>query len=107
MLIMPPEESAMRKARFIEHQIITVLKPVEAGRPLKDVCREVVISEASYYHWKAKYGGVEVSDIKNLKGLEDEKRRPKQMFADLSLVCRALKDVIEKSFIDSSVRIQR
>ena len=93
---MYPEEIAMRKARFTEHQIIAVLKSVEAGRTVKDVCREAGISEASYYNWKAKYGGMEASDIKKLKDLEEENRRLKQMFADLSLECRALKDVIEK-----------
>lgn len=56
------------------------------------------ISEVSYYNWKAKYGGMEAADIKKIKDLEDENRRLKQMFADLSLECRALKDVIEKSF---------
>ncbi|HCT9736638.1 IS3 family transposase [Morganella morganii] len=86
----------MRKARFTEHQIIAVLKSVEAGRTVKDVCREAGISEASYYNWKAKYGGMEASDIKKLKDLEEENRRLKQMFADLSLENRALKDVIEK-----------
>ncbi|MGE9553858.1 transposase, partial [Erwinia amylovora] len=86
----------MRKARFTEHQIIAVLKSVEAGRTVKDVCREAGISEASYYNWKAKFGGMEASDIKKMKDLEDENRRLKQMFADLSLECRALKDVIEK-----------
>ena len=59
---MYPEEIAMRKARFIEHQIIAVLKSVEVGRTVKDVCREAGISEASYYNWKAKYGGMEASD---------------------------------------------
>lgn len=86
----------MRKARFTESQIITVIKAVEAGRTVKDVCREAEISEATYYNWKAKYGGMEVSDIKRMKDLEDENRRLKQMFADLSLENRALKDVIEK-----------
>ena len=90
------EKIAMRKARFTEHQIIAVLKSVEAGRTVKDVCREAGISEASYYKWKAKFGGTEASDIKKMKDLEDENRRLKQMFADLSLECRALKDVIEK-----------
>ncbi len=85
----------MRKARFTEHQIIAVLKSVEAGRTVKDVCREAGISEASYYNWKAKFGGMEASDIKKMKDLEDENRRLKQMFVDLSLECRALKDVIK------------
>ncbi len=58
------EEIAIRKARFTEHQIIAVLKSVEAGRTVKDVCREAGISEASYYNWKAKFGGMEASDIK-------------------------------------------
>lgn len=82
----------MRKARFTEHQIIAVIKSVEAGRTVKDAC----ISEATYYNWKSRYGGVEPSDIKKIKDLEDENRRLKQMFADLSLENRALKDVIEK-----------
>ncbi|HBC0359489.1 TPA: IS3 family transposase, partial [Citrobacter farmeri] len=66
------------------------------GRTVRDVCREAAISEVSYYNWKAKYGGMEAADIKKIKDLEDENRRLKQMFADLSLECRALKDVIEK-----------
>ncbi|MBL5819650.1 IS3 family transposase [Serratia marcescens] len=94
----------MRKARFTEHQIITVLKSVEAGRTVKDVCREAGISEASYYNWKAKYGGMEASDIKKMKDLEDENRRLKQMFADLSLECRALKDVIEKKPLKPAIK---
>ncbi|OUE79597.1 low calcium response locus protein S [Klebsiella aerogenes] len=57
----------MRKIRFTEHQIIAVLKSVEAGRTVKDVCREAAISEASYYNWKAKYGGMEAADIKKSK----------------------------------------
>ena len=86
----------MRKARFIEHQIIAVLKSVEAGRTVKDVCREAGISEASYYNWKAEFGGMEAPDIITMKDILDEKSRLNQMFADLSLECRALKDVIEK-----------
>ena len=57
----------MRKARFTEHQIIAVIKSVEAGRTVKDVCREAGISEATYYNWKSKYGGMEASDIKKIK----------------------------------------
>lgn len=88
----------MRKIRFTEHQIIAALKSVEAGRTVKDVCHEAGISEASYYNWKAKYGGMEAADIKKIKDLKDENRRLKQMFADLSLENRALEDVTEKSF---------
>nr|WP_169713492.1 IS3 family transposase [Rouxiella badensis] len=94
----------MRKIRFTEHQIIAVLKSVEAGRTVKDVCREAAISEASYYNWKAKYGGMEAADIKNIKDLEDENRRLKQMFADLSLECRALKDVIGKKALKPAIK---
>lgn len=90
------DEIAMRKAGLLEHQIIAVMKSVEAERTVKDVCRDAGISEALYYNWKAKFGGMEASDIKKMKDLEDENRRLKQMFADLSLECRALKDVIEK-----------
>ena len=86
----------MRKARFTENQIIAVIKSVEAGRTVKDVCREAGISEATNYNCKSRYGGMEASDIKKIKDLEDENRRLKQMFADLSLENRALKDVIEK-----------
>jgi putative transposase len=86
----------MRKSRFTESQIVQILKSVEAGRTVKDVCREHGISDATYYNWKAKYGGMEASDIRRLKDLEEENRRLKQMFADLSLENRALKDVIEK-----------
>lgn len=88
----------MRKARFTEHQIIAVIKSVESGGTVKDVCREAGISEATYYNWKSRYSGMEASDIKKIKDLEDENRRLKQMFADLSLENRALKEVIEKSF---------
>lgn len=74
----------MRKALFTEHKIIAALKSVEAGRTVKLVCREAGISESSYYNWKAKFGGMEPSDIKN-------------MFADLSLECRALKTLLKKA----------
>ena len=86
----------MKKSRYAERQIIKVLKEVEGGRMIKDVCREYGISEATYYNWKSKYGGMTASDIKKLKELEDENRRLKRMYADLSLQHEALKDVIEK-----------
>ena len=86
----------MKKSRFTETQIIKVLKEVEAGRMVKEVCREYDISDATYYNWKAKYGGMEASDIKRQKALEEENRRLKQMYADLSLDHKILKDVVEK-----------
>lgn len=86
----------MRKARFTEHQIIAVIKSVEAGRTVKDVCREAGISEATYYSCKSRYGGMETSDIKRIMNSEDEKRGLKQIFADMSLEHRELKDINEK-----------
>ncbi|VAW37015.1 Transposase, IS3/IS911 family [hydrothermal vent metagenome] len=86
----------MKKSRYTETQIVGILKAVEAGRQVKDVCREYGISDGTYYNWKSKYGGMEASDIKKLKDLQDENRRLKQMYADLSLENLALKDVIEK-----------
>ena len=69
---------------------------MEAGRTVKDVCREHEISDATYYQWKSKYGGMQASDIKRLRELEEENRRLKQISADLLLENRALKDVIAK-----------
>ena len=69
---------------------------MEAGRTVKDVCREHQISEATYNQWKSKYGGMQASDIKRLRELEEEKRRLKQISADLLLENRVLKDVIAK-----------
>lgn len=86
----------MKKSRFTEGQIVAILKQVEGGRTVKEVCREHGIAEGTYYNWKAKYGGMEASDIKKLKELADENRRLKQMYADLSLENRALKGIIEK-----------
>lgn len=86
----------MQRSRFSETQIVKILKEVEAGRLVKDVCREHGISDATYYNWKSKYGGMEASDVKRLKELEEENRKLKQMYAELSLETRILKDVIEK-----------
>ena len=87
----------MRK-RFTEQQIVEVLKAAAAGAKTADLCRQYGISDATFYKWKAKYSGMEVSDLKKLKGLEDENRRLKQMVADLSLDNRALKDVLSKNW---------
>ena len=86
----------MKKSRYSETKIVRILKEVEGGRLVKEVCREYGISDATYYNWKAKYGGMEASDIKRLKELEDENRRLKQMYADLSLEHTILKDIVEK-----------
>ncbi|PJE78803.1 hypothetical protein CI610_02238 [invertebrate metagenome] len=86
----------MKKSRYSETQIVKILKEVEAGRLVKEVCREYGISDATYYNWKAKYGGMDASDIKRLKDLEEENRRLKQRFADLSMDHRILKDIVEK-----------
>ena len=86
----------MKKSRFTETQIVKILKAVESGRLVKEVCREHGISDATYYNWKTKYGGMEASDVKRLKDLEEENRRLKQMYAELSLDHKILKDIIEK-----------
>ena len=86
----------MRKSKFSEHQIIAILKAVEAGRTVRDVCREHEVSEATYYQWKSKYGGMQASDIRRLRELEQENRRLKQMYAELSLDHRMLKEVLTK-----------
>ena len=85
----------MKKSRFSETQIIGILKQVEAGRLVKDVCREHGVSDATYYQWKSKYGGMEAADIKRLRELEDENRKLKLMVADLTLENRAIKEVFE------------
>ena len=87
----------MHKARFKETEIVQVLKEVEGGWQVKEVCREYGKSDATYYNWTTKYGGMEIFDIRKLKELADENRRLKQMYADLSLKHEALKDVVEKS----------
>ena len=88
----------MKKVKYSEEQIIGLLKEAEAGMPIVEVCRKYGISDATYYNWKAKYGGMTVSDAKRLKQLEDENRRLKQIVADLSLDNQALKAVISKNF---------
>ncbi len=86
----------MKRSKFSEYQIVRIIKEVEGGRTVKEICREHSISDATYYNWKAKYGGMEASDIKRLKELEEENRRLKQLYADISLENRALKDIIAK-----------
>jgi len=86
----------MRKSKYSEEQIISSLKRAEQGVAVKDICRELGISSATFYQWRSKYGGLETSDLRRLKELETENRRLKQMYADLSLDHKILKDVVEK-----------
>lgn len=86
----------MKRTRFTETQIITILKEVEAGMLVKDVCRNHGISDATYYNWKSKYGGMNASDLKRMKEMELELSRLKRMYADMALENRAMKDLIEK-----------
>ena len=86
----------MKKSRFNEQQIIKVLKEADAGMKVQDLCRQYGISDATYYKWKSKYGGMEASDVKRMRELEAENGKLKKMFADLALENHALKELIEK-----------
>ena len=86
----------MKRARFTETQIVAILKEADSGVPVKDVCRRYEISDATYYNWKSKYGGMEASDLKRMKELQRELSQLKRMYADMALENRALKDLIEK-----------
>ena len=88
----------MRGKRHSEEQIIAILKQAEGGMKTAEVCRQHGISEPTLLRWKAKYGGMEVSDAKKLKQLEDENRRLKHVVAELTLDNRALKDVLSKNW---------
>jgi putative transposase len=86
----------MKSSRFSETQIIAILKEADAGVLVKDICRKHGISDATYYNWKSKYGGMTASDLKRMKEMEAELSKLKRMYADLALENRALKDLIEK-----------
>ena len=85
------------KKRFTEEQIIRILKEHEGGKRAADIVREHGISEQTFYRWKSKFGGMDVSEAKRLKQLEEENRRLKEMVADLSLDNKILRDVISKN----------
>lgn len=88
----------MKRLRFTEEQIIAVLREQEAGMKTADICRKHGISDATFYKWKAKYGGLDVSDAKRLRALEDENGRLKRMLADAMLDNAALKDLLGKKW---------
>ena len=88
----------MKRSRFSEEQIIGILKEHEAGVPVADLCRKHGVSNASLYNWKAKYGGMDVSEARKLKALEDENARLKKLLADSMLDNAALKDLIGKKW---------
>ncbi len=88
----------MKAKRFTEEQIIGILKQAQAGMKIVDLCRIHGISDATFYNWRSKYGGMEVSDAKRLKQLEDENRKLKQMLADAMLENKAIKDVLSKKW---------
>jgi putative transposase len=88
----------MSRKRHTPDQIFQILKQADAGTPTADLCRQNGISTGTLYKWKAKYGGLELSDAKRLKGLEDENRRLKQIVADQTLDIQALKAVVSKKF---------
>lgn len=86
----------MKRSKFSESQIVAILKEGEAGRLVAEICREHGISNATYYQWKSKYGGLEASDLKRMRELEDENGKLKKMYADLALENRAIKDLLGK-----------
>lgn len=88
----------MKRSRFSEEQIIAILKEQEAGVPVSKLCRKHGVSDASIYKWKAKYGGMDVSEAKRLKALEDENAKLKRMLADAMLDNVALKDLLGKKW---------
>ena len=86
----------MKKSRFTESQIIAILKQHESGLKVGDICREKGISQATFFNWKAKYDGMSSNQLKRLKELEKENAQLKRMYADMSLINKALKDAMEK-----------
>lgn len=88
----------MKKSRFTETQIIGFLREAEAGRKIREICRENGFTEQTFYRWRSKFGGLEVNEAKRLRELEQENRKLKQVVAELTLDNRALKDVVSRKW---------
>lgn len=86
----------MKKSKFSEQQIVTILKEVELGAKVGETCRKHGISDATYYKWKSAYAGMEVSQLKQLRDLQSENARLKKMYAELAMVHNALQDVVSR-----------
>jgi putative transposase len=96
--LLPQAEFIMRRSKFTESQIIGILQQADAGMALPDLCRQSGISEGTFYRWRAKYGGMDASEAKRLRELEEENRKLKRLVADLSLDCVALKDALSGKY---------
>jgi putative transposase len=90
------EEILMKTSRYSEPQILAILRQAEGGMPVPDLCREHGMSTASFYKWRAKYGGMDASMISQMKSLEDENRRLKKMYAEMSMQAELLKEALGK-----------
>ena len=88
----------MKKSRFTEEQIVAILKESDAGVPNKEICRKHGISDATFYHWRAKYGGMGVSDVKRLKSLEDENAQLKRLVGEQALLIDGFKNALTKKY---------
>ncbi len=86
----------MKRSRFNETQVVAILKEAESGKAVAEICREHGISNATYYQWKSKYGGMDASELKRMRSLEEENSRLKKMYADLALENMAIKDLLGK-----------
>jgi putative transposase len=97
----------MKRKNFTEAQIVSIIKQQEAGRTAKELCREHSISEPTFYKWKAKYGGMEMSDVRKMKDLEEENAKLKRIVANLTLENDAIKTVLEKKYGGLTINARR